>query len=284
VKLSISSFVYLNYPLDEAIRRVAAAGYDAIDIWGGRPHAYRRDLSTEEAASLRRLLAEQGLAVASFIPAQFRYPTSLCSPIEVVRSDSVAYICDSLENAAALGAPIVSVCPGHSLFGQTRDEAWSRLLDSLRAIAARAADYGIRIALEPADRYETDLVHTTADALRFIGDLRAGGVGVVLDNGHCEVVGERADQAVVNLGDSLYHVHIDDNDGRRDQHLIPGEGTCDIASFLNALKSTGYTGYVTAELGFDYTLNPDEASSLALERMRGYAEAVRSEMRPAEAQ
>jgi fructoselysine 3-epimerase len=284
VKLSISSFVYLNYPLDETIRRVAAAGYDGIDIWGGRPHAYRRDLSAEASASLRRLLDEQGLAVASFIPAQFRYPTSLCSPIDIIRSDSIDYICDSIATAAGLGAPVVSVCPGHSLFGQTQDDAWSRLADSLRKIASRAGDYGIRIALEPADRYETDLVHTTAGALRLLGEVGRSEVGVVLDNGHCEVVGERADEAVANLGDKLYHVHLDDNDGRRDQHLIPGEGSCDIPSFMRALKRIDYSGYVTAELSFDYTLDPDEASRLTLERMRGYAAASQATMRPAEAQ
>ena len=89
MKLSLSSFIFLNYPLDEAIRRTAAAGFDGIDIWGGRPHAYRRDLSEREIATLRRLIRDEGLVVASFIPAQFRYPTSLCNSNETVRQDSV---------------------------------------------------------------------------------------------------------------------------------------------------------------------------------------------------
>lgn len=87
--LSLSSFVYLNYPLDEAVRRIARAGYAGIDIWGGRPHCYRRDLSEKELLSLKKLIQDEGLEVASFIPAQFRYPTCLCSPIQAVRTDSV---------------------------------------------------------------------------------------------------------------------------------------------------------------------------------------------------
>lgn len=270
MKFSLSSFIYLHYTLEEAIRRTAAMGYDAIDVWGGRPHAYRRDRTSSELAAVRRLLDERGLAVASFIPAQFRYPTCLCSPLSPVRNDSVAYICDGIDNAAALGAPIVSVCPGRSLFGQTREDAWDRLIESLRSIGDYAEKKGIRVALEPADRYETDLVQTTSDALRLIQDVGRSDIGVVIDNGHCRVVGESADQAVVDLGPYLYHVHLDDNNGCRDQHLVPGEGDCDIKSFFGALQSVGYDGYVTAELSFDYTLEPDKASSLTLERMRGY--------------
>ena len=118
MKISVTSFVYFNYSLEEAIRRITQAGYDGIDIWGGRPHAYRHDLSSDEIDQLRSLLANLNLAVPSFIPAQFRYPSCLCSPNETIRQDSVKYIQAGIETASALNIPIVSVCPGHSLFGQ----------------------------------------------------------------------------------------------------------------------------------------------------------------------
>ena len=49
MKFSQSSFVYLNYPLQEAIRRLHQYGYQGVEIWGGRPHAYRHDLDDERA-------------------------------------------------------------------------------------------------------------------------------------------------------------------------------------------------------------------------------------------
>jgi protein FrlC len=270
VKLSISSFIYFNYPLDEAIRRVAAIGFDGIDIWGGRPHAYRCDLSEKEIRALRRLLSDTDLAVASFIPAQFRYPTCLCSPNETIRRDSVAYICDSIETAAALGAPVASVCPGHSLFGQSREDAWGRLCESLDTICEHAAEWGLRIAIEPADKYETDLIATTAEAMKLVEELGHENLGVLLDNGHAHVVGEPADQAVRRLGDRLFHVHVDDNNGLRDQHLVPGDGDFDFASFFAALREVGYDGYLAAELGWDYTLDPDSAARLTIQRLRHF--------------
>ena len=270
MKLSISSFIYFNYPLDETIRRVAAIGFDGIDIWGGRPHAYRRDLSEKEIRFLRNLLSDVDLAIASFIPAQFRYPTCLCSPNETIRRDSVTYICESIETAAALGAPIVSVCPGHSLFGQSREDAWGRLCESLDKICDHAAKYDLRIALEPADKYETDLVNTTGEAMKLIKELGHDNFGVVFDNGHVYVVGEPIVQALWTLGDRLFHVHVDDNDGLRDQHLVPGDGSFDFATFISALREVGYKGYLAAELSWDYTIDPDPAARLTVERLKPF--------------
>jgi len=279
MKLSLSSFIYFNYPLSEAIRRTAAAGFDGIDIWGGRPHAYRRDLSPEEIAELRRILAGEGLAIASFIPAQFRYPTSLCSPNDTIRRDSVSYIQESTETAAALGARIVSVCPGHTIYGQSMEDGWGRLSESLADIAEFARRYDMRIAIEPADKYETDLVPTCAEALKLIGELRYANLGVVLDNGHAHVVGESAVEAVQMLGPRLFHVHIDDNNGLRDQHLVPGEGTFEFPPFITALHKAGYDGFLAAELSWDYTINPDLAAQLTVERMdqiQGQVEALQN--------
>jgi len=134
-KLSLSTFLYFNYPLAESVRRIAYAGYDGIDIWGGRPHAYRHDLQEGEIAALVRQIESAGMKVASFIPAQFRYPTSLCSPDDRVRLDSIEYIQDSIETAAAFKAPIVSICPGHTLYGQGLADGLDRLRDSVHRIS-----------------------------------------------------------------------------------------------------------------------------------------------------
>lgn len=257
MKVSASSFVYYNFTLDEAIRRIAAAGFDGVDVWGGRPHAYRTDVGDQEIASLRRLLNDLKLTIPSFIPAQFRYPTCLCSGNEAIREGSVDYIRDSIETAAALGATLVSACPGHSLYGQSKEDAWRRLCLSLQTLCDFAAERGMRLALEPADRYETDIVQTTEQALQLLRDIGRDNLGVVLDTGHCHVVGESSAEAVRRLGPALFHVHVDDNLGQRDQHLVPGEGSIDFGVFIAALREANYDGFLSVELGWDYTVEPD---------------------------
>jgi protein FrlC len=269
-RLSLSSFLYLNYPLTEAIRRISQAGYNGIDIWGGRPHAYRRDLRQFEIEELKGLLKSFNLGVASFIPAQFRYPTSLCSNNEIIRQDSVAYIQDSIQTAFALGASIVSVCPGHSLFGQAEVDAWRSLQNSLDEICRFALPYNIQIAIEPADRYETDLIQTISEALRMINELGHNNLGVVLDTGHAHVVGESAVEALAAAQNRLFHIHIDDNLGLRDQHLVPGQGSFDFTAFFKALDKSGYQGYLGVELGWDYTPDPDSAALQTLRYIQSF--------------
>ncbi|NLW71269.1 MAG: sugar phosphate isomerase/epimerase [Chloroflexi bacterium] len=264
MSLSLSSFIYLNFSLEEAIKRIAALGFNGIDIWGGRPHAYRNDLNLTEIANIRQTAKEFGLGLASFIPAQFRYPTSLCSQNEVIRKDSVAYIKDSIQTAARLGCPVVSVCPGHSLFGQTVNAAMDCLRESLDELCLYATSLAVRIAIEPADRFETDLVNTIPDALQIIDQLGHDNLGVVLDCGHSYVVGESAVEAVSISQDRLFHVHVNDNNGLRDQHLVPGEGTFNFIPFLDALKKHNYQGYLCVELSWDVTLDPDIAAAKAL--------------------
>ena len=268
--LSLSSFIYFNYPLDEAIRRTAAAGYGGIDLWGGRQHAYRDDLTEKEIAALRRQIESEGMVVVSFIPAQFRYPTSLCSPSDKVRLDSIVYIKDSIQTAAAFGAPVVSVCPGHTLYGQSVADGLDRLRDSLNAIAEFAAGYDMRIAIEPADKYETDLVPCCLDGLKLTQAMGHDNLGVLLDSGHAHVVGEDAADAIEQMQSRLFLVHIDDNFGERDQHLVPGEGTFDFVSMLKALDKIGYDGYLCAELEWGYTIDPDPPARLNVERMRQF--------------
>jgi len=264
----------LNYPLEEAFKRIAAAGYEGVDIWGGRPHAYRNDLSPHEIRRLRDISERLAVEFASFIPAQFRYPTCLCSPSETIRQDSVAYIKNSLRTAAAFGAPIVSVCPGHTIFGQTSEDGWRRLCQSLDEICSAADSVRLKVALEPADRYETDLVNNCEQAIQLLEDVRWDNLGVVLDNGHSHVVGESAEKMVARLGDRLFHVHVDDNLGQRDQHLIPGNGTFDFVPFIAAVRETGYNGFLTAELSWDYTLEPDDAARATRTRMKEYLRRV----------
>jgi fructoselysine 3-epimerase len=250
----------MNYNLEEAVERTATAGFDAIDIWGGRPHAYRSDLREHDIRQIRALLDDFGLEIASFIPAQFQYPSNLCHPRKSIRVDSIQYMTFCVESAARLGAPIISVCAGHTLNEQSLDEGWDLLANSLMQICDFSSNYDVLIAIEPAEPIETDLINTTLQAMDMIDQLGCDNLGVLFDAGHAFIVGEDTPTAIENLGEKLLHLHLSDNDGKRDQHLIPGKGEYDYAALIRALRLALYDGFLTAELGWDYTLDPDPAA------------------------
>ncbi len=258
MKLAQSSFVYFNYPLQEAIRRLHAHGYQGIEIWGGRPHMYRHDLA-DELDDILALLDHLGMSVPNFIPAQFRYPSILCSTNETVRRDSVQYIKSAIDNALRVRSPSVSLCAGMALFGTDLDEAWAQLRRSIEELLDYTEDTNLKLLIEPAHRVESNLILTVTDALRMIQDVKSLRLGVLLDTGHAHVNGEDLAQDVRALKDVPFHIHIDDNNGDSDAHMIPGAGTIDFGPFAAALREIGYQGFVSAELGWQYTQDPDAA-------------------------
>ena len=268
---SQSSFIYFNYPLQESIRRLHKFGYQGIEVWGGRPHAYRHDLD-EQLDEIKGLLDSFEMTVPNFIPAQFRYPSILCSLNETVRRDSVGYIQDAIDNARRLGAPYVSLCPGMTLYGEDLDQGWAQLRKSFAELLAYAASTDIVLLIEPAHKFESTLILTVEDGLRMIEELGSERLGILLDTGHAAVNGEDLAEVVRSLKGVPFHIHIDDNHGDSDAHLVPGDGSIDFAPFVQALREIDYRGAVSAELGFQYTLDPDpavEKTYKALKKMFG---------------
>jgi len=269
MKFSQSSFVYFNYPLQEAIGRLHQYGYQGIEVWGGRPHLYRHDLDGQ-LDEIVALLDRFEMVVPNFIPAQFRYPSILCSLNETIRRDSVQYIQDAVDNALRLRAPSVSLCPGMTLFGEDLGRGWGQLRQSIVELLDYTEGTGLVLLLEPAHKAESTLILTVADGLRMIEEVGSERLGILLDTGHANVNGENLAKVFASLRDVPFHVHIDDNHGDSDAHLIPGDGKIDFAPFARALQRVNYQGFVSAELGFQYTLDPDRAvekTSAALSEM-----------------
>jgi protein FrlC len=274
MKLGTATSVLYLYALQEAIPLVARAGYDGIDIWGGRPHVYRQDYSIAELQQLRQLATDHGLAVVSFMPAFYRYPHSLSSPNPRVRQDSLDYMRQCVDNAAVLGAGIVLVVPDHSLHGQSPAESRQRLVESVAEVARYALQYPLRLGLEVLYYDETDLLNTSEDALEIIRTLGYANLGVVLDTGTLNLSREDPQDCLVKLGDRLLQVHVNDNHGgKKQQNLIPGEGTYDFKGLIQALRASGYRGFLSAELSKEYADDPFTALRTTAERLRAWMEA-----------
>jgi sugar phosphate isomerase/epimerase len=79
-------------------------------------------------------------------------------------------------------------------------------------------------------------------------EIASQGLGILLDTGHLNVVKEEIPNSIVSARDRLIHVHVNDNNGETDQHLVPGDGMIDFRAVLEALHRIGYDKYLTIEL------------------------------------
>lgn len=82
----------------------------------------------------------------------------------------MAHYGDVIRFAADLGAETVLYIPGWVAVGTECGRAWAYSRDALTAIADRAAEHGIRLAIEPTTA-DTNLVDTAADAIRLMREV-----------------------------------------------------------------------------------------------------------------
>jgi|APSaa5957512622_1039677.scaffolds.fasta_scaffold00284_14 sugar phosphate isomerase/epimerase/protein-tyrosine-phosphatase len=88
----------------------------------------------------------------------------------------------------------------------------------------------------------------TADAhLAQLQALNPGAFGFVLDTGHAHIPGN-TDEFLAGCGQRLCDLHLHDNNGNADSHLLPGEGTFPWRGFIEKLTQTGYTGPLMLEV------------------------------------
>lgn len=133
-----------------------------------------------------------------------------------------------------------------------RQAEWERSVANLRNIADMASACGIQLGLEPLNRFETDMVNTTKDAVRLIEDVDRPALGVSLDSFHMNIEEVDFCEAVVTAGSRLFHMQVSDS-----HRGVPGEGNSDWQGLKEGLKRIDYQGKISIE-----SFSPD-ASSLA---------------------
>jgi len=130
-----------------------------------------------------------------------------------------------------------------SLLSPAVQNSLDAAMRSIEEIADIASPLGVRVALEVIPN-----AMSTAEALvNLLDRLDRPEVGVCLDFGHAHMQGDVID-AIETLSGVLVATHVHDNHGRRDEHLVPFEGTIDWAGALAALQKIGYDGMLMLEL------------------------------------
>ncbi len=249
--LGVNTWVWSSPLTDENLpglaRRIADLGFDAIEL----PLENPGDLDHDETAAVLR---ETGLApyvVGAMAPGR---DLVTASPGAVTRTQ--AYLRDCVDLAAAVGSP--AVCgPFYAQTGRVwrltpeeRDTAYAEWREHLAPVAAYAGERGVRLGIEPLNRYETSLVNTVDQALTGLGPLLDEGVGLALDTYHLHIEERDSAAAVRTAGEHLVHVQVCGND-----RGAPGHDQTDWAGIVTALDDVGYAGALTIE-----SFTPDNAA------------------------
>lgn len=228
----------LKGDFESNIQRIAGWGYDGVEL-------AVRDPALVDAEALAGIIDRYNLKVPAIGTGQAwgEEGLSFTSSDPQIRRQAVQRIKSHIPLAKRFNAIIIiGLIRGITPVGQMHEQSMEYLVESLRECADAAAPHGIRFALEPLNRYETDLIHTVEQGMHLIERVDMENFGLLLDTFHMNIEEPDMEESIRTCGKHIFHFHVADSN-----RWYPGAGHLDFHRLLVTLRNTGYQGFVSGE-------------------------------------
>lgn len=251
---------YKYFPLERALQGLSQVGLKHIELLGAsewKPHYDPSTASDEDRAKLLSLLAKYALKILS-----------LSAHSNLASVEGLQKFYDRLAFASSMKIKIVNTG-----VGDLSSESSRRMFDeNIKEIAARAADLGITVALEPHGDW--------APSGKVLSEIIAkiGSENIKINYDTANVVfysGERPEDDIKFAAKDVAHVHLKDKIGGKKVWNFPGlgQGEIDFIQIFNALEQVGYEGPFSIEIELTHETERnaeliDQAFSNSLDYLR----------------
>lgn len=223
----------------DLIPKLKGMGFDLIEV-------AVEDPALIDIADLKAALEDSDMGVVTC--GAFGPGRNISSLDPVERQAAKDYLVWMIDAAAELGSDVVAG-PMYSAVGKARledpadrDQEWQYAVDGLKEIATYAGEKGVKLAFEPLNRFETDLVNVVDQGLKLIEDVGSPDLGFHLDTFHMHLEEKDSAAAIKKAGDRIFHFHACEND-----RGVPGTGQVNWNEVFLALKEVGYDGNLVIE-------------------------------------
>jgi D-psicose/D-tagatose/L-ribulose 3-epimerase len=235
--------------VERAVKQTAATGFDLLEL-------SLHDMDNLDIDHARGLLQEAGLQISCSRGLAFDADVSSTDTAVVERGAKLLQA--SLATTAALGAKVFTGAPYGALGkypGPPTAEGRANAISVVKSLAREAQGLGISVGLEIINRYETNVINTAADAIRFADAVAEDNVFIHLDTYHMNIEEDDMVRPVHLVGERLGYVHVSEN-----HRGYLGSGHIDFTSFFHALSDVGFEGPITYE-SFSSTVVAEELSN-----------------------
>jgi sugar phosphate isomerase/epimerase len=233
IKLGVNSVLFQGHDLATAMKHVAWAGYDGIEVSAIKGMCEHLDLDNwrGQVETIKGLAAENHLELLS---------------TEVASLDE-ARLTKAFEACQAIGIPIVNVGPGGK---SDVEEDFIRQTDLLARLAEKAGTYGLTLCCKA---HVKSVIYNTPTTLRAMEKITSKSFGVDMDPSHIYRANEDPAQALPAVIKRVRHVHIRDCKGRGPSPGDPcdqacGRGDIDLFGYVKAMVDGKYNGPVCLEV------------------------------------
>lgn len=254
MKLATSTGDFHSYTCDQAecLRYIREAGFRYADYSFGCDYSHRIGAFSENYESyfegINRVTAELGIRLV-----QAHAPMG--SPLA---DDGGRFIADTIRCVDACGAWGISNLVVHSGYtpGLSVAETMAANRRFFAPILERAEKFGVNILVENFNKMCVPglyWIDNATDLLTLIELVDHPLFHAVWDAGHANLQEMPQDEELRLLGSHVRALHIQDNMGDTDSHLLPFLGSMNLDAVMHSLADIGYSGYFTFEVGGIFT-------------------------------
>jgi sugar phosphate isomerase/epimerase len=214
-------------------------GFDAVEVFPSSAES----LNVRE---LRNLLTEHRLQVAAVGSGAgwVKHKLRLTDPDPAVRQRAREFASGIIAVAGELGAPaIIGSMQGRCEAGLPREQVLEWLGNALEELSGQSAQFNQVLLYEPLNRYETDVFTRQGEAAAFLGNLRSKNVRLLCDLFHMNLEERSIAATLLGVGPMIGHIHWADSNRQ-----AMGFGHTEVGPIVAALRTIGYSGYLSAEV------------------------------------
>lgn len=230
-------------PAKDRFDALREKGVRWAEVWFGADAEVARDHAFLSEVGQR--LDGAGLKVWS-VHTSFGTAYDISAPDEAIRRRGIQDAVRCAEGVRRLGGRQVVIHGSAPLAegGVDRVDRLARSVESLEEVVRACDEIGVQLALE--NELPNHLGDTAEELMGILE--RFPSLGICLDTGHGHVTGEGAD-LIHRVGHRISTIHIHDNDGTKDEHVLPGFGTIDWDAYGEAFAASAYEGPLMFEAG-----------------------------------
>ena len=238
--IAMTQWIVGDEALETSCQRLQKYGYNGIEF-AAEPHKL-------DAAVCVSLMKKYGLDCRSLCGI-FTEERDLTASGDL-GATAVQYLKDTVDFARKVGAAIIIVVPspvGRTVqpVGKTLEELRNNAIKNIREAADYARGFGVSLAIEAINRYETWFANTLEKAYSLVRDIDHSAVGIMADLFHMSMEESSFTQSLLMIKDKLLHVHVADN-----TREPAGLGHTDFKEIIRVLNTIGYKGSLTMEFMF----------------------------------
>ena len=266
----------------EVLELIKDSGYDGIDLTA-EPDRIEIQRYREIAETARSM----GLEIAALLGAWATWHAGeardLASTDAAARRYAIGYAQKCTDLAVDLNVSVYEICccpaePKYPVSDVPLPTVRQNFVESAREISRYAADRGVRVAMEPVNRFEgyAGFMNSVVDAVGVADEVGEENLGVMVDFFHANIEDVSVPDAIRRAKHRLMLIHLADSNRQ-----MPGMGHIDFTSAIRELDEVGFEGYLSLDC---LPARPDARTYLAhsIGYMKQLEEAVALEKRLSE--